>query len=56
MNLEPFSVPFSQRGLDYLQDRLRRTSWPDEAVNLHFLQSICHYWRTEFDWKLQGFR
>ena len=61
MSLEPFSVPFSQPELDDLQGWLARTRWRDEApgsapqygIDLHILQEICRYWRTEFDRKLQ---
>jgi len=59
LNVTPFSVPFSQRELDELRDRLEQVRWPDEApgweygVDLGFLQEICRYWRNEFDWKLQ---
>lgn len=61
LNLEPFSVPFSQHELDELRHRLGRIRWPDEVpgsrweygVNLRFLQQICHYWSNAFDWKLQ---
>ena len=59
--MERFSIPFSQRAVDDLRDRLRRTRWPDDApgsrweygFDLRFLQEICGYWRDQFDWKAQ---
>jgi len=61
MALESFSIPFSQRAVNDLRDRLDRTRWPDEipgsaweyGVSLQFLQEICEYWRDQFDWKAQ---
>ncbi len=60
--MKPFSVSFSQRGLDDLRNRIGLTRWPDSmpeeagweyGVNLDFLQEICDHWRNEFDWKFQ---
>jgi pimeloyl-ACP methyl ester carboxylesterase len=61
MAIEPFSIPFSQRAVDDLRDRLGRTRWPDQiqgsaweyGVDLQFLREICAYWRDQFDWKAQ---
>ena len=61
MALEPFSIPFSQRAVSDLRDRLGRTRWLDEipgsaweyGVSFQFLQEICEYWRDQFDWKAQ---
>ena len=59
MALHPFSIPFSQRAVNDLRDRLGRTRWLDEipgsaweyGVSFQFLQEICEYWRHQFDWK-----
>lgn len=61
MTLEPFTIPFSVGAVDDLRDRLRRTRWPDEVsgapweygFDLTFLQDLCRYWNSEFDWKTQ---
>ncbi len=61
MALESFVIPFSQRAVDDLRDRLERTRWVDEVpgsnweygFDLPFLQEICGYWRDRFDWKAQ---
>jgi pimeloyl-ACP methyl ester carboxylesterase len=61
MALQPFALPFSQPALDDLRDRLRRTRWPDQIPGSHweygfdltFLQTICEYWATSFDWEAQ---
>ena len=58
MALEQFSLPFSQSAVEDLRDRLRRTRWPDEipgsdwayGFDLGFLQDICGYWISQFDW------
>src|ERR1035441_3873983 len=61
MAVERFSLPFSQHALDDLIDRLRRTRWPDQiprseweyGFDLAFLQDICQYWVSGFDWPAQ---
>src|ERR1035441_10528400 len=61
MAVERFSLPFSQPALDDLIDRLRRTRWPDQiprseweyGFDLAFLQDICQYWVSGFDWPAQ---
>lgn len=50
--------------LEDLRDRLARTRWPDEipgnnwsyGTDLAYLQELCEYWRTEFDWRAQEAR
>lgn len=61
MAVEPFVVSFSQSALDDLHDRLSRTRWPDQipgseweyGFDRGFLQDLCEYWRTRFDWRAQ---
>ena len=61
MALEHFSLPFSQHAVEDLRERLRRTRWLDEipgsewefGFDLGFLQDICEYWISRFDWKSQ---
>ena len=61
MALQPFSLPFSQSALDDLRERLRRTRWPDQipgsaweyGFDRAFLQDVCEYWVSSFDWKAQ---
>ena len=59
--MEPFFLPYSRPAVEDLRERLRRTRWPDEIAgaaweygfDLAFLQEICHYWDSEFDWESQ---
>lgn len=61
MALEQFSLPFSQPPVEDLRKRLRRTRWPDKipgadweyGFDLGFLQDICEYWTSQFDWASQ---
>lgn len=61
MQIEEFTIPFSQVAVEDLRDRLQRTRWPDEipeaswtyGFDREFLTSLCRYWREEFDWKAQ---
>jgi Epoxide hydrolase N terminus len=58
-NPEPFSLPFSQAAVDDLRERIRRTRWPDQVsgspweygFDRAFLQDICEYWASGFDWQ-----
>ena len=57
--VEPFHLAVPQHDLDDLHSRLRRTRWPDPATvdgwkqgaNLRGVQSLCEYWRTQYDWR-----
>jgi pimeloyl-ACP methyl ester carboxylesterase len=61
MAIERFELPYSERAVDDLRERMGRTRWPDEiagsgwerGVNLGYLREICTYWRERFDWKAQ---
>lgn len=57
--LEQFSVKVSDDVLADLRDRLANTRWPDHmagtgwdyGTDLGYLQELCEYWRTSFDWR-----
>ena len=57
--LVPFTVAFPEADLDDLRERLSRTRWPDaetvedwsQGVPLAYLQDLCAYWRTDYDWR-----
>jgi pimeloyl-ACP methyl ester carboxylesterase len=57
--LVPFTVAFPEAELDDLRERLSRTRWPDaetvddwsQGVPLAYLQELCTYWRTDYDWR-----
>lgn len=59
MITKPFEVKVSQSVLDDLRRRLSETRWPDEIAasgweygsNLSYMKELCHYWRTQFDWR-----
>jgi pimeloyl-ACP methyl ester carboxylesterase len=61
MHIQPITIHIPQADLDDLQDRLRRTRWPDEVddagwdygANLAYMQELIAYWRTTFDWRAQ---
>jgi pimeloyl-ACP methyl ester carboxylesterase len=61
MGIEKFSLPFSPSAVEDLRQRLRGTRWPDEIAgsdweygfSLQFLQELCEYWGSQFDWKSQ---
>jgi epoxide hydrolase len=50
--IEPFVIGAEEAALDDLQDRLRRTRWPEresvgdwaQGVPLAYLQELCGYW------------
>jgi pimeloyl-ACP methyl ester carboxylesterase len=56
-----FRVEVPEAVLDDLRDRLARTRWPDQIPNsgwgygtdLAYLQDLCEYWGTKFDWRAQ---
>jgi pimeloyl-ACP methyl ester carboxylesterase len=61
MTYYPYRIEVAQTALDDLQERLRRTRWPDEVqdaawdygVPLDFMRSLAAYWETSFDWRAQ---
>ncbi len=61
MHIQPFTIHIPQADLDDLQDRLKRTRWPDEVddagwdygANLAYMQDLIAYWSTTFDWRVQ---
>jgi microsomal epoxide hydrolase len=57
----PFSVSVPQDTLDSIRTRVRDYPWhemPDDGgwdygTNLPYLQTLCNYWITQFDWREQ---
>src|SRR5262245_65003076 len=60
----PFTVAVAEEVLVDLRDRLARTRWIDGlgaderdewtyGVSRSYLQELCTYWRTTFDWRGQ---
>ncbi len=61
MAIQTFELPYSESAVQDLRERLARTRWPDTipgsgwkyGFDLKYLQSICRYWREQFDWKAE---
>ena len=60
--VEPFRIVIPQADLDDLQDRLRRTRWPQEigdnskwqaGTNLAYMRELVDYWVNQYDWRAQ---
>lgn len=59
--MKPFEIKVPQKVLTDLQQRLKRTRWPDEidgadwnyGTNLDYLKSLVDYWQTGYDWREQ---
>jgi pimeloyl-ACP methyl ester carboxylesterase len=59
--MEPFLPPYSQPAVDDLRRRLQQTRWPEIVlgagsllgVDREFLEDLCGYWMTAFDWREQ---
>ncbi|GGA37525.1 epoxide hydrolase family protein [Sphingomonas psychrolutea] len=60
--IEPFIIDIAQDALDDLQERLRRTRWPQEigdngqwqaGTNLGFMRELTDYWINHYDWRAQ---
>lgn len=57
--VKPFTINIPQAALDDLQDRLKRTRWPDEApdsgwtmgTNLSYMKHLADYWQNKYDWR-----
>ena len=58
-SVQPFVIDVPEPELDDLRDRLGRTRWPDQldgagwdlGTERGWLQDICEYWRTDYDWR-----
>ena len=60
--INPFHIAIPQADLDDLQDRLRRTRWPQEigdngdwqaGTNLAYMRELVDYWLNTYDWRAQ---
>ncbi len=57
--IRPFSVHIPEEALVELRQRIAATRWPDretvsdqsQGVRLAQIQSLVHYWETEYDWR-----
>ena len=57
--IEPFMVSVDDAALDDLRGRLRRARWPEretvsdwsQGVPLGYLQDLCGYWASRYDWR-----
>jgi hypothetical protein len=69
MDIEEFQIAIPDQDIQELRSRLKHTRWPDAVggagwdygTNPDYLQKLCGYWATEFDWRrqeerLNGFR
>jgi microsomal epoxide hydrolase len=56
---ESFTIQTDQHLLDDLNERLRRTRWPDQidgagwdyGTELGYLRDLCGYWAAGYDWR-----
>jgi len=56
----PFTIDVPDADLADLRDRLARARWPEaetvddwsQGVPLAYLQELCEYWRTSYDWRV----
>jgi hypothetical protein len=61
LHITPFSIHIEPEILSDLQDRIRKTRWPDQApggpweegTDLEYLRQLLEYWAGEFDWQTQ---
>ncbi|GAA4491465.1 epoxide hydrolase [Rhodococcus olei] len=59
LQIEQFQVAVPDDVLADLRRRLAQTRWPDQVpgagwdygANLEYLQALCRYWETEYDWR-----
>jgi hypothetical protein len=55
----PFVIDIPQADIDELNERLRRTRWPEaetpgdwsQGVPLDYIRRLCEYWRDHYDWR-----
>ena len=58
---EPFKIDVPDTEIRDLKRRLAQTRWPSEVSdsgwqygsNLAYMQELCDYWRTDYDWRVQ---
>lgn len=58
---EAFQIAIPDSEIEDLKQRLEQTRWPSEVTdsgwqygsNLAYIQELCEYWRTSFDWRAQ---
>jgi pimeloyl-ACP methyl ester carboxylesterase len=58
-SITPFRIAIPDRDLDDLQERLRRTRWPErepvedwsQGIPLEYVKDLCRYWLEEYDWR-----
>jgi pimeloyl-ACP methyl ester carboxylesterase len=58
-DVTPFTIDIPEAELTDLRDRLARTRWPEpetvddwsQGVPLAYLQEVCSYWATSYDWR-----
>ena len=59
--IRPFRINVPEEVLTDLAQRLERTRWPDQldgvawdyGTERSYLQELCAYWRSGFDWRKQ---
>ena len=57
--IRPFKFDIPEANLDDLRRRLAATRWPEretpadwsQGAPLAYVQEICDYWRTQYDWR-----
>lgn len=57
--IRPYTIDVPTEVLDDLEDRLRRTRWPDrelvddwsQGVPLAYVRELCRYWVDTYDWR-----
>ena len=62
--VRPFRISVPDHVLDDLHRRLEQTRWPDkelvddwsQGAPLSWIQDMCHYWHTGYDWREQETR
>lgn len=61
MNISPFKIAISEKELEYMQERIKGTRWPNEikdsgwdrGVPLAYARKLADYWLHKFDWRKQ---
>src|SRR4051812_31031337 len=60
VDIRPFRIHIADEELVDLRRRITATRWPDretvtnrsQGVRLAQMQSLVHYWQTEYDWRI----